>query len=84
MTNLTALRVAVTIRVKSSSGAEGALVADPVTELVAVLVLVLRRDASVTVAFDVVQESAETFLPLSGDSVPGPAGQFLKPMLAIG
>ncbi len=42
------------------------------------------RDAGVTVALDVVQESAETLLPPVGDRVPGPAGQILKSALAIG
>jgi hypothetical protein len=41
------------------------------------------RDAGVTVAFDVVQESAETFLPLVGLAVPCPSGQVVESALAI-
>ena len=56
---------------------------DPLTELVAID-RVGHRDAGVTVAFDVVQESAETLLPLVGAGVPRPAGQILEPASAVG
>jgi hypothetical protein len=65
-------------------GVEGALdVAlalrhDPTTELAAIDG-VRVRNASVTVAFDILQELAETLLPLLGLRAPCPAGQGLEP-----
>ena len=60
-----------------------ALLRDPRTEPVAI-VGVAERDAGVTVAFDVVQESAEALLPLGGVRVPCPAGQLLEFAFAVG
>ena len=71
------------VGVKDALGVSGALLADPCAELVAID-LVGHRDPGVTVAFDVVQKSAERLLPLLGEGVPCPAGQFLESALAVG
>jgi hypothetical protein len=59
-----------------------ALFADPCAELVAIDGVPLW-DAGVTVAFDVVHESAEARLPLLGERIPCPAGQVFQSTLAI-
>ena len=74
---------ALAVGVKGAFGVAVALRVDPHTERVAIDG-VGPRDAGVTVAFDVVQESAETLLPLVGAGVPGPAGQVLESALAVG
>ena len=74
---------ALAIGVKGAFGVVVALPYDPLPELVAIDRVGLR-DAGVTVAFDVIQESAETLLPLVGAGVPCPAGQVLESALAIG
>ncbi len=74
---------AFTLSVKNAPRVKGALVRDPLTELVAIDG-VGRRDAGVTVEFDVVLESAEVLLPLVGVDVPRLAGQFLEPAFAVG
>ena len=71
------------VGVKGAFGVVVALHGDPLTERVAID-RVGRRDAGVTVAFDVVAESAETLLPLVGVGVPCPAGQVLESVLAVG
>jgi hypothetical protein len=55
-------------------GVESVLSLDPPAERVAID-CVRIRDQGVTVAFDVVQESAERLLPQAGDGVPCPAGR---------
>jgi hypothetical protein len=62
------------IGVKDAFGVDDPLVADPITEVVAIDGVGVR-DAGVTVAFDVTQQLAEAFLPTVGDAVPCPAGQ---------
>ena len=71
------------VSVKGAFGVDVRCVIDPLTEPVAIDRVGLR-DAGVTVAFDVVQESAETLLPLVGAGVPCPAGQLLESVLAVG
>jgi hypothetical protein len=77
------LELALAIGVKSAFRVRAALHLDPPTEWVAID-LVGFSDARVTMSFDVLLESAEAFLPLVGVGVPCPAGQGLKPALAIG
>jgi hypothetical protein len=60
-----------------------ALRVDPHAEVEAIH-LVGQRDAGVTVTFDVVQEPAETLLPLVGVRAPRPVLQVLKPVFAVG
>ena len=71
------LESAFAIGVKPAFRMERALYYDPLTERVAID-RVKVWDAGVTVAFDIVQESAETGLPLVGLGVPRPAGQVLE------
>ena len=56
---------------------------DPPTKPVAIDGVGLR-DAGVTVAFDVVQQSAETLLPLVGAGLPCPARQVFESAFAVG
>ena len=74
---------ALAIGVKGAFGVHAPLCKDPMTETVAIDGVGLR-DAGVTVAFDVVLESAETLLPPVGAGIPGPAGQVRESALAIG
>lgn len=60
-----------------------ALRVDPHAEVEAIH-LIGQRDAGVTVPFDVVQEPAETLLPLVGVRAPRPVLQVLKPVFAVG
>ena len=71
------------VGVKAACKVRVALPTDPCTELVAVHRVGLR-DAGVTVAFHVVQQSAETFLPQVGACLPCPTGQVLESLLAVG
>ena len=57
------------VGVKAAFGVLGALIADPHTELVAID-CGGQRDAGLTMAFDVAQQSAKTLLPLVGEEVP--------------
>ena len=68
---------------KGSLGVPVALHVDPLAEPVAIDV-VGQRDTGVTVAFDIVQEPAEAFIPLLRMGVPGPAWKFLKSRLTVG
>ena len=71
------------IGVKGAFGVVAALLYDPPTEPVAID-RVGHRDTGITVALDVIQEPAESFLPSVGTGVPGPAGQFLESLLTVG
>jgi hypothetical protein len=73
----------VAVGLKSTLPAIVALVMDPVAELVAIDG-VGPPDVGITVAFDVLDESAEPLLPPLGVRVPGPAGQVLESTLPIG
>ena len=64
-------------------GVVPALNVEPLTDRLAID-RVGHWDAGVTMAFDVVQEPVEPFLPLVGLGVPCPAGQVLEPASTIG
>ena len=67
---------------ESAFSAEAAYILDPLTQPVAVDG-VRRGNAGVTVAFDVVQQLAEAFLPLVSTGVPCPAGQGQESALPV-
>ena len=77
------LESALAVGVKNAFVVLDPLIVDPMTELVAIE-RVGRRDASVTVAFDICLELVETLLPQVGFGVPCPAGHVLESAFAIG
>lgn len=70
------------VGIKGAVGMEVALRDHPLTEPIAID-RVGHWDAGVTVAFDVVLESAETLLPLVSAGIPCPAGQPLESAFAV-
>ena len=78
------LKPILAVGVNSAFAVRAALIGHPRAELVAIVCYVGLWYTSVTVVFDVVQESAEALFPLVDLALPCPAVQFLKPVFAVG